>query len=249
MFNTCFLFPIYQKCTDSSTYWQFLYYRSRGKFPYTTWKIAKIRCWELNIYWHYRCKQCDKRYGFSISIGNTSFSPPQMLMCLFSVGILLSCSLFRSILNCDYEVLFFQCHDGCKEALAHFVRGAVQHTLKSTYRKTSLRLGLAVPEVDGPALKVKAGSSITFSQLPKKELWVGDLDGLLVLGWDIAAHPKIAHHSRYVLRMAVRMSTEGVLTCSLFLGDGKFPSQLPDGQSYQERIVNDMHVSAATWAI
>ena len=188
-----------------------------------------------------------KRHGFSMSIGNTSFSPPQMLMCLLSIGILLSCSLFRSVLNCDYEVVFFQCHDGCKEALAHF--GEVQHALKSTARKTSLRLGLAVPEVDGPALKVKAGSYITFSQLPKKDLWVGDLDGLLCLGWDIAAHPKIAHHSRYVLRMAVRMSTESVLTCPLLLGDGKFPSQLPDGQSYQERIVNDLHVSAATWAL
>ena len=78
---------------------------------------------------------------------------------------------------------------------------------------------------------------------------MGDLDGLLGLGWDIAAKPKIANHSRYVLRMAIRMSTESVLMCSLLLGDGKFPSHLPDGQRYRERIVNDLHVSAATGAM
>ena len=32
VFDTCFLFRTDQKCTESSTYWQFFYYRPPGKF-------------------------------------------------------------------------------------------------------------------------------------------------------------------------------------------------------------------------
>ena len=122
--------------------------------------------------------------------------------------------------------------------------------LQSRARRVTLKLGLAVEEVDGPALRVKAGSSIAYSQLPKKrEAQVGDLDTLLGEGWDVAPHPKIAHHSRYILRLTVRMSNEGVLQCTLLIADGKFPCPLPDGKSYRDMIAAELRVSAETWAI
>ena len=36
MFHTCFLSPTAQKCVESSTYWQFFYYRPSGKFQWFT---------------------------------------------------------------------------------------------------------------------------------------------------------------------------------------------------------------------
>lgn len=168
----------------------------------------------------------------------------------FQFMCLIHCCWNEFYLDCDRELVFFQCHDGRREALARYVLAEVQQALRSTARTPRIKLGLAVQEVDGPALKVKAGSSISFSQLPKKaEIHVGDLDDLLGLGWDISPHPKIPHHSRCLLRMTIRMSSEGVLNCGLLIGDGKFPSPLPGGQSYRERIVEDLRVSAAAWAI
>ena len=69
MFNTRSLSPTTQKSADSSTYWQFFYYRPPGKFRL---RSLKISCQEPNIYRYYRYKQFDNRYGFSISIGNTN---------------------------------------------------------------------------------------------------------------------------------------------------------------------------------
>ena len=65
----------------------------------------------------------------------------------------------------------------------------------------------------------------------------------------IAPHPKIAHHSRYILRLTVRMSNEGVLQCTLLIADGKFLCPLPDGKSYRDMIAAELRVSAETWAI
>ena len=66
MFNTRSLTPTTQKSADSSTYWQFFYYRPPGKFRY---RSLKTSCQELDIY---RYKQFHNQYGFSIPIGNTS---------------------------------------------------------------------------------------------------------------------------------------------------------------------------------
>ena len=69
MFNTRSLSPTTQKSADSSTYWQFFYYRPPGKFRK---RSLRISCQEPDMYRYYRYKQFDNRYGFSISIGNTS---------------------------------------------------------------------------------------------------------------------------------------------------------------------------------
>ena len=46
-----FLPPTDQKCAESSTYWQFFYYRPPGKFRFThLGEIVKMLCQELNIY-------------------------------------------------------------------------------------------------------------------------------------------------------------------------------------------------------
>ena len=45
-----FLSPTNQKCAESSTFWQSLYYRPPGKFRYTAGGIVKIWCQELDIY-------------------------------------------------------------------------------------------------------------------------------------------------------------------------------------------------------
>ena len=50
VFCTCFLSPTDQKCADSSTFWQFFYYRPPGKFWYTVGEIVKMWCQELNTY-------------------------------------------------------------------------------------------------------------------------------------------------------------------------------------------------------
>ena len=51
MFHTRFLSPTDQKCAESSTYWQFFFYRPPGKFRYThLGEIVKMLCEELDIY-------------------------------------------------------------------------------------------------------------------------------------------------------------------------------------------------------
>ena len=50
MFHTRFLSPTNQKCAESSTFWQFFYYRPPGKFRYTAGKIVKMWCQEFDIY-------------------------------------------------------------------------------------------------------------------------------------------------------------------------------------------------------
>ena len=73
MFNTRLLSLSNEKCAYSSTFWQFFYYRPPSKFWYTAGRIAKISDAKKSIYIDiYRYKQFDNRYGFSISIGNTS---------------------------------------------------------------------------------------------------------------------------------------------------------------------------------
>ena len=70
--------PTDQKCVESSTYWQFFYYRPPGKFRFThLGEIVKMLCQELDIYILYIYIEflayniydaLDNRYGFSISV-------------------------------------------------------------------------------------------------------------------------------------------------------------------------------------
>ena len=66
-----FLFPTDQKCTESSTYWQFFYYRPPGKFWYIQ-QERLLKCDAKNstyIYLYiYRCDPLNNRYGFFISV-------------------------------------------------------------------------------------------------------------------------------------------------------------------------------------
>ena len=51
VFHMRFLPPTDQKCAESSTYWQFFYYRPPGKIRFTHLEeIAKMLCQELDIY-------------------------------------------------------------------------------------------------------------------------------------------------------------------------------------------------------
>ena len=68
-----FLSPTDQKCAESSTYWQFFYFRPPGKFRFThLGEIVKMLCQELDIYiyyiYEYIYDALDKWYGFSISV-------------------------------------------------------------------------------------------------------------------------------------------------------------------------------------
>ena len=62
-----FLPPTDQKCAESSTYWQFFYYRPPGKFRFThLGEIVKMLCQELDIYIYiYLYDALDNRYEFS----------------------------------------------------------------------------------------------------------------------------------------------------------------------------------------
>ena len=76
-FTCVFCLPTDQKCAESSTYWQFFYYRPPGKFRFThLGEIVKMLCQELDIY-IYIYDTLDNRYWFSISvqhgIGCTTF--------------------------------------------------------------------------------------------------------------------------------------------------------------------------------
>ena len=79
MFYTRFLPPTDLKCAESSTYWQFFYYRPPGKFRWTSvnhfdkQREISLKCdaktyMSLSIYIYVTL---DNRYGFAISIGNT----------------------------------------------------------------------------------------------------------------------------------------------------------------------------------
>ena len=72
MIHTRFLSPTDQKCVESSTYWQFFYYRPPGKFWFThLGEIVKMLCQELDIHIYvyiYIYDALDNRYGFSISV-------------------------------------------------------------------------------------------------------------------------------------------------------------------------------------
>ena len=51
MFYTRFLSPTDQKCAESSTHWQFFYYRPLAKFRFThLGEIVKMLCQELDIH-------------------------------------------------------------------------------------------------------------------------------------------------------------------------------------------------------
>ena len=82
MFYTRFLSPTEYKCAQSSTYWQFSYYRPPGKFRWTSvnhfdkQREISLKCDAKNIYvslsiYMYIYHTLDNRYGFAISIGNT----------------------------------------------------------------------------------------------------------------------------------------------------------------------------------
>ena len=61
-----FLPPTDQKCAESSTYWQFFYYRPPVKFRFThLGEIVKMSCQKPNICIY---DVLDNRYGFSISV-------------------------------------------------------------------------------------------------------------------------------------------------------------------------------------
>ena len=64
-----FLTPADQKCGESSTFWQFCYYRPPGNFLYTAREITKMWCQELDLYLYIeRYDPLDNQYGFSISV-------------------------------------------------------------------------------------------------------------------------------------------------------------------------------------
>ena len=72
MLNRRFLSPTDQKCADSLTYWQFLYYRPPGKFR-SFQQERSLKCDAKNltyIYIIYIYHPLDNWYGF-LSIGNT----------------------------------------------------------------------------------------------------------------------------------------------------------------------------------
>ena len=61
-----FLPPTDQKCAESSTYWQFFYYRPPVKYRFThLGEIVKMSCPKPNIYIY---DALDNRYGFSMSV-------------------------------------------------------------------------------------------------------------------------------------------------------------------------------------
>ena len=69
VFHMRFLPPTDQKCAESSTYWQFFYYRPPVKFRFThLGEIVKMSCQKPDIYIYYIYDALDNRYGFSISV-------------------------------------------------------------------------------------------------------------------------------------------------------------------------------------
>ena len=85
MFYTRFLSPTEHKCAESSTYWQFFYYRPPGKFRWSSvnhfekQREISLKCDAKNIYVSLSLSLSLyiyiyitlNRYGFAISIGNT----------------------------------------------------------------------------------------------------------------------------------------------------------------------------------
>ena len=66
-----FLSPTDQKYANSSTYWQFLYYRPPGKF-WSFQQERSLKCDAKNSTYIYDIYHpLDDRFGFSLSIGNT----------------------------------------------------------------------------------------------------------------------------------------------------------------------------------
>ena len=63
VFHTRFLSPTDQKCVESSTYWQFFYYRPPGKFRWFTHLGEIVIC---HTHTHI-CDALDNRCGFSTS--------------------------------------------------------------------------------------------------------------------------------------------------------------------------------------
>ena len=68
MFCRRFLSPTDQKYAESSTYWQFFYYRPTGKFRERLLKYDAKNWTYIYIYIYH---PLDNQYGFSLSIGNT----------------------------------------------------------------------------------------------------------------------------------------------------------------------------------
>ena len=67
MFHTHFLSPTDEKCAESSTYWQFFYYRPPGKFQFThLGDIVKMSY--ISYIYVYIYDALDNRSGFSISV-------------------------------------------------------------------------------------------------------------------------------------------------------------------------------------
>ena len=69
MFHTRFLSSTDQKCAESSTYWQFFYYRPPGKFRFThLGEIVKMLCQELGIYIYNMIIDMDFLYQFNLRL-------------------------------------------------------------------------------------------------------------------------------------------------------------------------------------
>ena len=69
MFHTRFLSPTDQKCAESSTYWQFFYYRPPGKFRFThLGEIVRMLCQELDIYICNMIIDMDFLYQFNLGL-------------------------------------------------------------------------------------------------------------------------------------------------------------------------------------
>lgn len=136
------------------------------------------------------------------------------------------------------------------QKLGAFIRQEVASRLKSTAQRAVIQLGLAVPDVDGPALRVKPGSPAVYSAGPcPRQHEVGDLDDLLGAEWDVISHPKNKAHCRYVANVRCRMSASGAIDMIVLLVDGKFPFPAPSGQNHRDLANEEISASVSAWEI
>ena len=105
MFHTGFLSPTDQKCVESSTYWQFFYYRPLGKFRFThLGEIVKMLSQELDIYIHIYIYMTlliiDMEYLYQFNLG--LIAPLFPGFCSWNVWKKMFFLIFKSRQVCDW---------------------------------------------------------------------------------------------------------------------------------------------------
>ena len=133
--------------------------------------------------------------------------------------------------------------------LGQYLRTEVKAKLQSTARQGKTHVGLSVPDVDGPALRVLPGASTTYTASVAAQHKVGDLDELLGVEWDVVSYPKNPLQCRYIASMKCRLAKSGAMECSLHIADGNFPFPPPSGHSYRDLITQDLNATAAAWEL